>query len=257
MSWLSGGSERKSSSELASVRYRAPVASSSSCCSVAAGGGATDWLLPAGLLGKATGVRDRRGLRDLARSEETDWRRRGGGDGDARAGRRGLWPGAASLLVPGCGESWLTRKSSLSEGPLRKGASPGSLWVSTWSADSRELRPGRPEPGCSLSEVSEAVDSSLGLPPHCSQVSRSSGSRLGSGLMYLEVQTLVLFFYLRRSQQVNRSSISLLFFSSSLEKFQIGGHRARITGQFNVIDHSELKYEVSSPPGGATLEIGE
>ena len=42
-----------------------------------------------------------------------------------------------------------------------------------------------------------------------------------------------------------------------LEKFQIGGHRARITGQFNVIDHSELKYEVSSPPGGATWEIGQ
>ena len=60
-------------------------------------------------------------------------------------------------------------------------------------------------------------------------------------------------FYLRRSQQVNRSSISSLL----LEKFQIGGHRARITGQFNVIDHSELKYEVSSPPGGATCEIGQ
>ena len=45
-------------------------------------------------------------------------------------------------------------------------------------------------------------------------------------------------------------------FLSLREKFPIGGHRARITGQFNVIDHSELKYEVSSPPGGATWEIG-
>ena len=55
-------------------------------------------------------------------------------------------------------------------------------------------------------------------------------------------------------------SIGAKFISSSshlLDKFPIGGHRARITGQFNVIDHSELKYEVSSPPGGATGEIGQ
>ena len=42
-----------------------------------------------------------------------------------------------------------------------------------------------------------------------------------------------------------------------LEKFPIRGHRVRKTTQFKVIDHSEFKYEVSSPPGGATWEIGE
>ena len=49
-------------------------------------------------------------------------------------------------------------------------------------------------------------------------------------------------FYLRWGQQVNRSQI----FSSSLllilEKFPIGGHRARKAAQFSVINHFELKY---------------
>lgn len=41
---------------------------------------------------------------------------------------------------------------------------------------------------------------------------------------------------------------------SCLEKFLIGGHRARKTCQFN--EHSEYKYEVSSPPGGAIYVLG-
>ena len=57
--------------------------------------------------------------------------------------------------------------------------------------------------------------------------------------------------------EASRSIGAQFLLLSSLEKFQIGGHRARITGQFNVIDHSELEYEVSSPPGGATWEIGQ
>ena len=42
-----------------------------------------------------------------------------------------------------------------------------------------------------------------------------------------------------------------------LENFPIGDHRARKVTQFNVIDHSGFKYEVSSPPGGTVWEIRE
>ena len=66
-------------------------------------------------------------------------------------------------------------------------------------------------------------------------------------------ETSFLFTCGEASRSIGAQFLSLLL----LEKFQIGGHRARITGQFNVIDHSELKYEVSSPPGGATCEIGQ
>ena len=52
-------------------------------------------------------------------------------------------------------------------------------------------------------------------------------------------------------------SIGEKFLSSLLEKKKIGGHRDRKTTQFNVIDHSEFKYKVISPPGGAIWEIGE
>ena len=54
------------------------------------------------------------------------------------------------------------------------------------------------------------------------------------------------------SRSIGAQFLLLLLLLLLLEKFPIGGHRARITGQFNVIDHSEFKYEVSSPPGGAT-----
>ena len=40
-----------------------------------------------------------------------------------------------------------------------------------------------------------------------------------------------------------------------LEEFPFGGHRARKNTQFNVIDHSEFKYKVSSQPGVAIWEI--
>ena len=48
----------------------------------------------------------------------------------------------------------------------------------------------------------------------------------------------VLFFTYGKASRLIEAKFISSSFSLLVDKFPIGGHRARITGQFNVIDHS-------------------